>query len=78
MGVGDRHCERIGGVGAGDGDAGQQPLDHGVNLRFFSGAGADDRFLDKARSIFADFDPGGVKATLAIIAAWAAMSLGWR
>ena len=58
MGVGDGNSEGVGGVGAGDPDAGEEPLDHGVNLRLFGGAGADDGFLDEARGIFGDVDPG--------------------
>ena len=47
MGVGDGDGERVGGVGAGDGDTGEQALDHGMDLDFFRGAGADDGFLDR-------------------------------
>ena len=56
MGVGDRHGERVGGVGARDLHSGEEPLDHGVDLGLFSPAGADHRFLDQPRRIFADRD----------------------
>ena len=38
-------------------DPGEQALDHRVDLRLFGIAGADDRFLDQPRGIFADLDP---------------------
>ena len=56
VGVGDRHGERVGGVGAGDLHAGEEALDHRVDLRFLGIAGADDGFLDQPRGIFADRD----------------------
>ena len=55
--MGDRDRERVGGVGAGDGDPGEEPLDHRVDLRFLGGAGADDGFLDQPRGIFAHVQP---------------------
>ena len=62
MRVGDRDRERIGGVGAGDLHAGQQPRDHRMDLRLFRAAGADHRLLDQAGGIFADLDPGARRA----------------
>ena len=50
----DRHRQRVGGVGARDLHAGEEALDHCVDLRFLGIAGADDRFLDQSRGIFAD------------------------
>jgi len=58
MGVGNRHRERVGGVGAGDRDARQQPRDHRVDLGLLRGAGADDGFLDESGGIF-----GRIEAT---------------
>ena len=57
VGVGDGDGQRVGGVGAGDGGAGQQALDHRVDLRLFGIAVADHRFLDQPRGIFADLEP---------------------
>ena len=56
MGVGDGDGEGVGGIGAGDLRARQQALDHGVDLRFFGAASADDGLLDQSRGIFADRD----------------------
>jgi len=58
MRVRDRHRQRVGGVRAGNFNAGEQALDHRVDLRLFGRAGADHRLLDQPRRIFADFDPG--------------------
>ena len=58
VGVGDRDGERVGGIGAGDRGAGQQPLDHRVDLRLFGIAVADHRLLDQPGGIFADLEPG--------------------
>ena len=41
MRVGDRHGQRIGGVGPGNPYARQQHLDHGLHLRLVRPAGAD-------------------------------------
>ncbi len=38
-------------------NAGEQALDHGVDLRLVGIANADDGFLDEPRGIFADLDP---------------------
>ena len=57
VGVGDRNRERVGGVGAGDLDTGQQSADHRVDLGLFGIAVADHGFLDQPRGIFADFEP---------------------
>jgi len=54
MRVGDGDGEGIGGVGAGDLHAGKQTRDHRVDLRLFRAAGADDRFLDEGRGVFAN------------------------
>lgn len=54
MGVGNRDGESVGGIGAGDGDAGKQPGHHCVDLCLLGAAGPDDCFLDEARRIFAD------------------------
>jgi hypothetical protein len=54
----DRHRQRIGGVGAGDLNPGQQALDHGMDLRLFGGASSDHGFFDQPRGIFADLDAG--------------------
>lgn len=56
MGVGDGDGERIGGVWPGDGDAGEQMADHGVDLLLFGGAGADYRLFDQPRRVFANRD----------------------
>ena len=56
MRVGDRDRQRVGGIRASDLHTGKQPRDHGVNLCFLGTAGADDRFLDKARGIFSNLD----------------------
>ena len=56
VGVGDRHSQRVGGVGAGNGDPRKQSLDHGMDLRLLGIAVADDRFLDQPRGILADFE----------------------
>jgi hypothetical protein len=58
VGVGDGDGEGVGGVGAGDGNARQKAGDHGVDLHFFGGAGADHRFLDEAGCILTDLHPG--------------------
>jgi len=58
VGVGDGDGERVGRVGALDLHARKQALDHKVDLRFLRRAGADDGFLDEARGIFADGEPG--------------------
>ncbi len=58
VGGGDGYREGICGVGAGDGRAGQQALDHGMDLRLFGRAGADHRLLDQPGGIFADGEPG--------------------
>ena len=58
VGVGDGNGECVGRVGAGDGDAGQQPLDHGVDLNLVGIADADHGLLDEARGIFADGQAG--------------------
>ena len=58
VGVGDGNGEGVGGVRAGDGDAGQQALDHGVDLRLFGIADADHGLLDEPRGIFADGEAG--------------------
>ena len=39
-------------------DAGEEALDHRVDLRLFGVAGADDGLLDQPRGIFADLDAG--------------------
>ena len=57
VGVGDGDSERVGGVGAGDLHARQQPLDHGMDLRLLGAAGPDHRLLDQPGGIFADADP---------------------
>ena len=57
MRVGNRHGERVGGVGAGDLHAREQPSDHRMDLRLLGAAGADDGLFDQPRGIFADFDP---------------------
>jgi len=56
--VGDRHRQRVGGIGAGNRGAGQKALDHGVDLRLLGRAVADHGLLDQARGIFADVQPG--------------------
>ena len=56
MSVGDRHRQRIGRVRTGNVHTGKQPLDHGMDLRLLGTAGADNRFLDQPRGIFADVD----------------------
>ena len=58
VGVRNRHRQRIGGVGSGDLRARQQPRDHGMDLRLFGIAVADDGFLDQPRRILAHVDPG--------------------
>lgn len=58
MSVGDGDGERVGGVWSHDRGAGQQALDHGVDLRLVGGSGAYHRLLDQRRRIFADLDPG--------------------
>jgi len=52
MGVGNRDGEGVRGVGAGDGNAREQPRDHGVDLGLLRAAGADHGFLDQPRGIF--------------------------
>ena len=54
VGVGDRHGERVGGVGPGNLHAREEALDHRMDLRLLRIAGADDGFLDQPRGIFAD------------------------
>ena len=46
VGVGDGDGEGVGSVRAGNGDPGEQALDHRVDLDFLRAAGADDGFLD--------------------------------
>jgi hypothetical protein len=58
MRVGDRHGERVGGVGAGDARAREQARDHRVDLRLLGIAVADHRFLDQPCGIFSDVDSG--------------------
>ena len=58
MRVGDRHGERIRGVGAGDLHAREQARDHRMDLRLLRSAGANDCLLDESGGIFADLDPG--------------------
>src|SRR5688572_6252924 len=58
VGVGDCDGEGVGGVGAGDGGAGEEAHHHGVDLRFVGAAGADHRLLDQPRGIFADTEAG--------------------
>ena len=58
MRVGDGHRQRVGGVGTGDRRTRKQALDHRVDLRLVGAAGADDRFLDQGRRIFADREAG--------------------
>jgi hypothetical protein len=54
MGVGDRHSECVGAVGASDFHARQQAADHGMDLDFIGVAISDHRFLDQACGIFVD------------------------
>ena len=56
MRVGDRHRERVGGIGSGDLHAGQKAGDHRVDLRLLGGTIAHHRFLDQPSRIFADVD----------------------
>lgn len=56
MRMGDRDGQCVRGVRSGDGNAGQQPLDHCVYLFLAGVADADDRFLDQPRRIFTDRD----------------------
>ena len=53
----DRYGQRISGIGAGDLHPGQQPRNHGVDLRLFGITDADHRLFDQPRGIFADVDP---------------------
>lgn len=62
MGVGDRHGQRIGGIGANRGDARQQNLEHGLDLCLLRSAGADDGLLHQRRRIFRDSQPGTGKS----------------
>ena len=56
--MGDGDGEGVGGIWAGDLGAGEQALDHEMDLRLFGIAAADHRFLDQAGSIFADEHAG--------------------
>jgi hypothetical protein len=58
VGVGDCDGECVGGVGAGDRYAGQEALDHRVDLDLVGVAGADHGLLDQPRGIFLDFKAG--------------------
>lgn len=58
MGMRDRNSQRIRRIGAGNPDSGQEPRNHGMNLRLFGITDAHDSLLDKARGIFADFEAG--------------------
>ena len=63
MRVGDRHGQRIGGIGAGDLHARQQDSDHGLHLLLVRPAGADHGLLDQPRGMFVDRQPGGPART---------------
>lgn len=52
MRVSNRHRQRIGGVGAGNGDPGQQYAEHRLHLPLVRAAGADNAFLDQSRGMF--------------------------
>ena len=54
MSVGDRHRERVGGIGAGHRDPGQQHLEHRLDLRLLRPPGADHRLLDQPRGVLGD------------------------
>jgi hypothetical protein len=56
--MGDRNSERIGGIAARYLDPRQQAPDHGMNLRLFCIADANDGLLDKPRRIFANLEAG--------------------
>jgi hypothetical protein len=62
MRVSDGDRERVRCIRAGDLHAGEQARDHGVDLRLFRAARADDGLLDQSRGIFADLDPRSRRA----------------
>jgi hypothetical protein len=52
VGVADRHGQRVGGVGGGDGAAGQQQADHRLHLRLVRPALPDDGLFDHVVGVF--------------------------
>lgn len=62
MGVGDGDGQGVGGVRTRDLGAGEQAGDHGMDLRFVCGAGADHPLLDQGGRIFADVNAGACSA----------------
>ena len=54
----DGHGERVGRIGARDRRAGQQHLEHRLDLRLLRRPGADDGLLDQPRGVFGYRQPG--------------------